>query len=125
MRTVANYPRDLTSQVLRIISACEGKLIPVQACYRPRRLLKFEAPRFRDKRHKKVARLSALLTGRLYPRRIYPWYSFLSEAESIPETKDSRKDYTNEKIQCQHRESNPRPSGLYRSASMPSQEYLA
>src|SRR5215510_2532341 len=31
----------------------------------------------------KVARLSALRTGRVYPRK-YSWYSFLLEAESTP-----------------------------------------
>jgi len=30
-----------------------------------------------------VVRLSALRTGRLYPRK-YSWYSFLLEAESTP-----------------------------------------
>ena len=42
-----------------------------------------EAPRFQDNRHMKVVRLSALRTGRLYPKK-YSWYSFLSEAESTP-----------------------------------------
>jgi len=37
-------------------------------------------PDFRDVRHYKGGRTSAIRTGRLYPRR-NPWYSF-SEAES-------------------------------------------
>jgi len=53
--------------------------------------------------------------------RIYHWYSFLLEAGSTPGPQGSRKDYTNEKFQCHHRESNPRPSCLYRSASVRSQ----
>jgi hypothetical protein len=43
-----------------------------------------EAPRISSNLHIKVARLSALRTGRLYSPREYPWYSFLLEAESIP-----------------------------------------
>ena len=39
-----------------------------------------EAPRFHDNRHIKVVRLSALRTGRLYPRK-YSWYSRLSQPQ--------------------------------------------
>jgi hypothetical protein len=46
----------------------------------------------------KVVRLSALYTGRLYPRK-YSWYSFLLEAESTPGPELDRKDYVNEKFQ--------------------------
>ena len=41
-----------------------------------------KAPDFRDVRHYKGDRSSAIRTGRLYPRR-NPWYSF-SGAESTP-----------------------------------------
>ena len=41
---------------------------------------RLEAPDFLDVRHYEGGRLSAIRTGRLYPRR-NPWYSFL-EAES-------------------------------------------
>jgi len=44
---------------------------------------KVEATRFKDSRHVKVVRLSALRTGRLYPGK-YSWCSFLLEAESTP-----------------------------------------
>jgi hypothetical protein len=42
--------------------------------YRPREALKFqkvEAPRFKDNRHMKVARLSVLRTDHLYPQEIF------------------------------------------------------
>jgi hypothetical protein len=43
-----------------------------------------------------VARLLALCTGQLYPRK-YSWYSFLLETESIPGPWCDRKDYVNKK----------------------------
>ena len=39
-----------------------------------------------------VVRLSALRTGRLYPRK-YSWYSFLLEVESTPGPRCDRKDF--------------------------------
>ena len=66
-------------------SACgiyvKGKAIAVQTWTGPessRRLRVSECP---NSRHMKVARLSALRTGRLYPPGRYSWYSFLLEAE--------------------------------------------
>ena len=44
-----------------------------------------EAPRFQDNRHMQVVRLSAIRTGRLYPKK-YSWHSFLLEAEASPGT---------------------------------------
>jgi hypothetical protein len=41
--------------------------IPVLVYYRPTGYQEFESPDFRDNRHMKVARLSAVGTGRLYP----------------------------------------------------------
>jgi hypothetical protein len=58
----------------------------------------------------KVVRLSVLGTGRLYPRK-YSWYSFLLEAE-LPQDHSVAGRIVNEKFQCHHRESNPRPSAL-------------
>jgi hypothetical protein len=50
----------------------------------------------------KVVRLSALRTGRLYPRKS-SWYSFLLEAESTPGPYCGRYDYVNAKFQWHHR----------------------
>jgi hypothetical protein len=40
-------------------------------------LQEVETPRFQDSRHIKVARLSGLLAGRLYPQEISPGIHFL------------------------------------------------
>jgi hypothetical protein len=56
---------------------------PITGLDRPLEFQEVEAPRFLDNRHMKVVRLSAIRTGRLYPRK-YSWYSFLLEAESTP-----------------------------------------
>jgi len=61
-----------------------------------------------------VVRLSALRTGRIYPRK-YSWYSFLLKAELTPGPSCDRKDYVNEKFQWHHLESNQPPSDLQRS----------
>ena len=56
---------------------------PITCLDRPRGFQEVEVPRFQDNSHMKVVRLSALRTGRLYPKK-YSWYSFLLEAESTP-----------------------------------------
>jgi hypothetical protein len=73
---------------------------PCTGLDRPRGSQEDEAPRFQDNRHMKVVRLSALLTGSLYPPSKYSWYSFLLKAESTPGQPGHQ------------RESNPRPSGF-------------
>jgi hypothetical protein len=59
-----------------------NKAIPLQA-WKAQRFQEEEDPRFQDNRHKKVVRLSALRTGRLYPKT-YSCYLCLLEAESTP-----------------------------------------
>jgi hypothetical protein len=44
---------------------------PITGLNRPRRFQEVEAPRFQDTRHMRVVRLSALLTGHLYPPEIF------------------------------------------------------
>jgi hypothetical protein len=61
----------------------KGKAIPLQALTGTEGSRRLRLPDFKKNRHMKVARLSALHTGRLYPRK-YSWYSFLLEAESTP-----------------------------------------
>jgi hypothetical protein len=61
----------------------KGKSNPITGLDRPLGFQEAEAPRFQDNKHMKVVRLSALRTGRLYPRR-YSSYLFLLEAESTP-----------------------------------------
>ena len=74
------------------------------------RVSEVEASRFRDSRHMKVLKLSALHTGCLYPTGNISGYSFLFEAESIPRPQCGQKDYVSEKLQWHHQELNPHSS---------------
>jgi hypothetical protein len=47
------------------------KSSPITGLDRPTGFQEVEAPRFLDNRHLKVVRLSALLTGRVYPQEIF------------------------------------------------------
>ena len=60
----------------------KGKTVPLQARTGPEGSKKLRFPDFVTTAQNS-GRLSALRTGRLYPR-IYSWYSFLLEAESTP-----------------------------------------
>jgi hypothetical protein len=65
-----------TLPVLSIYTECatpayRGKAISLQAYCRSIGFPNVGDPTFLDNRHKKVVRLSALLTGRLYPQEIF------------------------------------------------------
>jgi hypothetical protein len=69
------------------------KAIRIQAWTGPERSKKLRIPEFLNSRHSEVVRLSALCNGHLSAptlRRRCPWYSFLLEAESIPEEGSSQ-----------------------------------
>ena len=48
-----------------------AKSNPITGLDRPRGFQEVEAPRFQDIQHMKVVKLSALCTGRLYPKEIF------------------------------------------------------
>ena len=50
------------------LNMAKNKAIPLQACIGPYSSRRLRFPTFLDNRHMKVVRLSALLTGRLYPQ---------------------------------------------------------
>jgi hypothetical protein len=64
-------PRSLTLEI-----DGKGKTFPLQAWTGPECFRRLRLPEFLEYSHMKEAKLSALNTGRLYPPRRYPWYSF-------------------------------------------------
>jgi len=69
-----HMPEDGLSTGQNMEHTCEGKdkrySNPITGLDRPRGFQEVEAPRFQDNQHMKVARLSALRTGCLYPKEI-------------------------------------------------------
>jgi hypothetical protein len=53
------------------VSSMQSKSNPITGLHRPLGFQKVEAAGFKDNRHMKVARLSALRTGHLYPQEIF------------------------------------------------------
>ena len=71
--------------VVAAAAAAAAVVVVKQFLYRSWGFQEFEASRFQDIRHMLVG-LSALRTGRPYPRK-YSWYSYLLEAESSSSSK--------------------------------------
>ena len=69
----------------------KGKAVPLQTWTGPEGSKKLRFPDFVTT-VQDGGRLSALRTGRLFPRK-YSWFSFLLEAESTPEPYCDRKDF--------------------------------
>ena len=61
------HPKPLLEPLLK----GKGKAIPLQAWTDPEGSRRLRLPDFKDKRHKKVVRLSALRTGYLYSQEIF------------------------------------------------------
>ena len=76
------YISQTYSQHWQMIYHVKGKGHPATGWRGPRGSTWVKVPDFLDVQHYEGGRLSALRTGRLYPRR-NPWYSF-SEAELTP-----------------------------------------
>ena len=113
----ALYITEFPHFALPLSVTLDGKTIPVQARTGPLGSSRLRIPEFLHNRRTKTVRISAPRSGRLYTTRRYSWYSFLLRVESTPGPKCGRKDYVREQYQRPHRKSNPRPSGLWRSAS--------
>jgi hypothetical protein len=74
------------------------KLKVKQSHYRRGGFQEVASPRFQDNRHMKVARLSALRTGRLYPPGNIPRAHFCSRLSQSQGHSADRKNYVNEKF---------------------------
>ena len=78
--------------------------------------MKLRLPRFLDSRYMKVARLSALRTGRLYSTEDIP-STLLIRGRVDPRAIVQSEGLSQREIQQDHRKWNPRPFGLQRSES--------
>jgi hypothetical protein len=68
---VLNYAPNNINKVLTLIHCHVVVTLIKYVLDRPRGFQEFEAVRFQESRHRKVVRLSALRTGRLYPQEVF------------------------------------------------------
>ena len=59
------------SDIILILIGIKRQSNPITGLERPWVFQDFEAPRFQDNRHRKMVRLFALGTGRLYPKEVF------------------------------------------------------
>ena len=101
------------------ITSIRHKLIsknPITGLDKPKRFEEAEAARFHDNRYMKVVRLSAQRTARYTPGNI-PVTHFCWRLSQQPQGHSAAgRIMSMKKIHWHQRESNPRTSGLYRSA---------
>ena len=92
---------------------CNCKAIPIQAQTGPEGSRRFRLEMSRQSAHEDGGNVISPKHRPPLPHRKYFWYPFLLEAESAPGPQCGRKEYVNEQLQRQERESSPRPSGLF------------
>ena len=119
-RSCTNLFASLFTSILLFPSYLLNKHYTLQSHYRPGQALR--VPRSWDFQISRQpahggGKVVSLTHRPLLPSKKYSWYSFLLEAELTPGPYCGRKDCVNENFQWNHRKSNPRPAGLYRSTS--------